>query len=407
MAAIIPALVTPRLLTWAREEAGYSSIELAAEATGFSVEKLRAWEQGEAQPTLRQAEHLAKVYHRPFSVFLLSQPPKTTSLAAEYRRLPGVQPNAESPALRFAIREMMQRRKVALNLLAELDSQPIVFALKARLSDPPEELAAAVRAALNVSMEDQLKWPDEFKAWREWRAAVEQTGVLVFQFSTRYDKVSLDEARGIALLHAPLPVIGVNSSEIPLSKPFTLLHELIHLALANAKETHTARDEKRSTQEWQAVERFVERVAGAIAMPLDAIASLPAVAQGSISDGVSIDEARKMARRLKVTPSALMTRLLALQLISPVVYRRWRDAWDVYQANNPPKPGFAVRTPSQKALSRHGKPFTLLVLEALSTERITSADASRHLGIGFDHVEKLRQEFAYGQPYELEIALSQ
>ena len=97
------------MLTWAREEAGYPSVERAAEGIGFPA-KLHAWEQGDALPTLRQAEKLAKKYHRSFSVFLLSQPPQTTLLAAEYRRLPGVIPGAESPELRLAIRTMMRRR---------------------------------------------------------------------------------------------------------------------------------------------------------------------------------------------------------------------------------------------------------------------------------------------------------
>src|SRR5438445_10764685 len=119
MAARIPALVNPPLLVWAREEAGYS-LEKAAERTGFSVEKLRAWETSEAKPTLRQAERLAQFYHRPYSVFCLSAPPATRPLAAEYRRLPGVQPGKESPELRLALRQMIYRRTVALRLRAEL-----------------------------------------------------------------------------------------------------------------------------------------------------------------------------------------------------------------------------------------------------------------------------------------------
>jgi transcriptional regulator with XRE-family HTH domain len=84
MAASIPALVNPPLLVWVREEAGYSPDE-AAERVRVPVEKLRAWASGEKQPTLRQAERLAAIYHRPMPVFFLQQPPATPPLAAEYR----------------------------------------------------------------------------------------------------------------------------------------------------------------------------------------------------------------------------------------------------------------------------------------------------------------------------------
>ncbi len=46
---------------------------------------------------------------------------------------------------------------------------------------------------------------------REWRAAVEQLGVLVFQFP----KVELTDVRGLSLLRFPLPVVGVSSKEQP------------------------------------------------------------------------------------------------------------------------------------------------------------------------------------------------
>ena len=101
MPASIPALVTPAVLKWARKESGYDP-ERAAKQAGVPPEKLLAWEEEEteAKPTLRQAQALAKFYHRPLGVFFLPQPPSLPPLAAEYRRLPGIEPGAESPELR-------------------------------------------------------------------------------------------------------------------------------------------------------------------------------------------------------------------------------------------------------------------------------------------------------------------
>lgn len=103
MPASIPAEVTPSVLEWARKEAGLPP-ERVAKRTGVSPERLLAWERGEAKPTVRQAQTLAKFYHRSLSAFFLPQPPSLPPLAAEYRRLPGIAPGTESPELRLAIR---------------------------------------------------------------------------------------------------------------------------------------------------------------------------------------------------------------------------------------------------------------------------------------------------------------
>jgi len=95
MATSTPALVNPTLLAWAREQSGYAP-EPVAKRLSVKVDRFLAWERGDRKPTVRQVEALAKVYHRPFGLFFLPQPPELPPLAAEYRRLPGVTPGVES-----------------------------------------------------------------------------------------------------------------------------------------------------------------------------------------------------------------------------------------------------------------------------------------------------------------------
>ena len=177
-----------------------------------------------------------------------------------------------------------------------------------------------------MPIEDQLQWRTEWEAWRTWRARVEAIGVLVFQFA----KVGLAEVRGISLLHAPLPVVGINRKEIPEGKSFTLLHEVVHLMLAAGEEEKPALLEKRSGAEWQQVERFA------------AIAA-------------------------SYAPNPGQTRKAAIG--------GRRDEF---------------ATPPEEAINRNGRPFVQLVLEALDANRITSVDAGRHLDLKFEHFGKLR-----------------
>jgi transcriptional regulator with XRE-family HTH domain len=119
MAASISALVNPVLLSWARQESGYPT-ETVARRLNVKPERLLAWERGELKPTVRQAQGLAKLYHRPLGVFFLPQTPALPPLAAEYRRLSGMKPGVESPEFRLAVRLMSLRREVGLDLSEEL-----------------------------------------------------------------------------------------------------------------------------------------------------------------------------------------------------------------------------------------------------------------------------------------------
>jgi Zn-dependent peptidase ImmA (M78 family)/DNA-binding XRE family transcriptional regulator len=379
-------MVNPLLLVWAREEAGFTREEVAQRAKR-SVEALRAWEEGEAQPTLHQAEALAKLYNLPFSIFSLPTPPQLPPLAAEYRRLPGIRAGAESPELRAAIRQLVQRRRIALHLYAELGDEPIDFPLRAHLREDPQTVGQAIRAALGIPITAQLNWESEFVAYRTWRQAVERLAILICQFPGK----NLGEVRGTSILRFPLPVIGISSKELPLSRPFTLLHELVHVALAASREENTALTEVGPEAHWLEIERFCETVAGEVLMPKNDFAQDSEVLQQTRTGNWRVEAIRKTARRFRVTPTAVATRALILGLMTPRMYNIWKGAWEAYHASHPDRPGFGIATPAEKAIGRNGPLLTSLVLSALSNEQISSTDAANFLDVGFAHVETLRK----------------
>ncbi|WP_439481851.1 helix-turn-helix domain-containing protein [Cyclobacterium plantarum] len=60
------AYITPNVLKWARESARMTE-ETTAAKVSVKVEKIKEWEAGTSQPTIRQAQTLAKAYKRPFA----------------------------------------------------------------------------------------------------------------------------------------------------------------------------------------------------------------------------------------------------------------------------------------------------------------------------------------------------
>jgi Zn-dependent peptidase ImmA (M78 family)/transcriptional regulator with XRE-family HTH domain len=383
-------MVTPSVLEWARVEAGLPP-ERAAKRAGVSPDRLLAWERGDVRPTLRQAQTLARLYHRALSIFFLPEKPALPPLAAEYRRLPGIEPGTESPELRLAIRILSQRRETAIALSEELGHPIPVFTLAAHLSEPPEAVGARLRSALGVTPQEQLAWRDEWQAWRRWRGAVESVGALVFQFP----KVALQQVRGVTLPQFPLPVIGINSKETSAAaRAFTLMHELTHLALAAGREEDVALRERRPDPDWQRVEQFAEEAASHALIPQETLAVI--VQQEAVRQNAwDVPRVQRLARKFRVTPLAMATRLRAAGALSWDGYRRWKEAWDDYVARLPSRGG-GFASPVEKTVGRAGRPFAQLVLEALDANRITAVEACRYLDLRFDHFEKLRGELRGG-----------
>ncbi len=390
MAATAPVAPNPTVLVWARRESGYAPVQVA-KRLGVKEDRLAEWEMGDRVPTLRQLEGLAKMYHRPLGVFFRPKPPVVAALATEYRRLPGLSPGEESPELRLAVRKMSNRRETMIDLLDEVGDLVPTFTLAAHLHEEPAAVATRLRAALGVPVKTQLGWNNEWQAWSAWREAVEELGVLVFQFPG----IPLEEIRGISLLHWPLPVAGVNSKEAsPEARSFTLIHEVVHLMLAAGKEEQPAAKEPRRGSAWQAVERFAEETASHTLVPEPALRSLVATANMRTEDW-DIAAVRKLARRFRITPLAMATRLRSSGFMGWDHYREWKNDWTAHLATLKPRSG-GFATPVTKTLGRAGRPFTKLVLEAMSGNRITSDQAARHLDLKFDHFDKLRDALRAG-----------
>lgn len=384
MAATAPVTPNPSVLAWARAESGYD-LERVGKRLGVKAERLAEWETGIRVPTMRQLERLAKMYHRPLGVFFRNKAPVLPPLSTEYRRLTGVTPGEESPELRLAVRKMLNRRETMVNLLEELGEHVPVFGLVAHFNEMPATVAARLRAAIALTVEVQLNWTTEWQAWGAWRMAIESIGVLVFQFPG----VSLEEARGVSLLHWPMPVAGVNSKELsPEARSFTLIHELVHLMLAAGHEERPAATETRRGPAWQAVERFAEETASHVLVPEGALARMASSINPSGADW-DLARVRGLARKFRITPLAMATRLRSSGYFDWAFYRRWKEMWQAHVATLKPRGG-GFATPVGKTLGRAGQPFTQVVLEAMSANRITANQAARHLDLKFEHFGKLK-----------------
>lgn len=385
----IPALVKPALLIWARDKAGYSVVD-AASKLGIETERLNAWERGSERPSMTQLRKLGEIYKRPIAVFFLQSPPAGFDPQREFRRLPGLIPQAESPELRLALRTALYRREAAKSLYEEL-REPLPQLEESIHLDEPEELAARkVRELLGITWEAQVSWPSPHAAFNGWRGSVERQGVLVFQAG----KISLSEMRGTSIPRGPLPVILINSADAPHGRIFTLIHEFVHVLLANAGYETGSLEGKRFPEE-QRLERASNRFAAAILMPAaEFLAEARKFADAARGDEKAL---KRFAERIKASPEAILRRLVFLGKAPGSVYRSRRKVWQENTRWYAPAARGGGGPPQEvQIISSRGRGFVSLVLEGYHRHAISSSAVTDLLGIQLRYVEKVARALVAG-----------
>lgn len=386
MARGIPATPTPTVLAWARDTAGLT-LAVAAKRAHVSEERLASWERGDANPTVSQLRLLAAAYKRPLALFYLPEPPRAFTAMHDYRRLPDADTQGKSPELLLEIRKAWNRRDVALELCEGLDEPIPTLPDLALPQNDPERAGELLRGALGVTVEDQARWSNENDAFKNWRAAVERLGILVFQALD----VPIEEARGFSMALFPLPVIAVNIKDTPRGRCFTLLHELAHVFLRQSSicDFHEAAQTPADAQ----TEAFCNHVAAAVLLPRDAFLADPLVRphMGPWQDETLIALVRRFAG---ASQEAIIRRLVILGRATPEFYEHKRaELLDIYRqrrANQAQSGGFAPH--HQLALTSAGRPYTALVMEGYHRDRITASDVADYLDVRLKHLPEIESD---------------
>jgi Zn-dependent peptidase ImmA (M78 family) len=213
--------ITPSVITWARERAGFS-VEEATE----NFKKITAWEAGESFPTYPQLERLADKFKLPIAVFFFPEPPDLPPISESFRTLPAEE-FAQIPrqvqfllrkasALQINLSELCQGQNPAERLI----TNDLEFQVDTSL----EVMASGVREYIGISLEEQYSWGTNDDALKNWRQALSDIGVFVFK-----DAFRVPEYSGFCLFDEVFPIIYVNNSAAKTRQIFTLFHELAHL----------------------------------------------------------------------------------------------------------------------------------------------------------------------------------
>jgi len=371
--------VSPKVLRWARETAGYSVDEVAKKLS-VQVSRIEHWEAGELGVTEGRLDRLADIYKRPTALFFLDEPPNEPIIKTPDFRRKSERRDA-SPSLKLQIRKAIEKAESYVEINEELGIKVESFSFRCSTDEEPEVVGARLRKALGVTLEEQIGWEgNKSRAFSRWREASELAGVLVFQTS----RAQIDDARGLSLRVEPMPIAIIASGDTPNGRIYTLLHELVHIGLHETGVCDMHDD---------GIEKFCNEVAAAALMPRKLVEQALA-RQSLVLNAKTLTSA---ARWMCVSEQALALRLVELEYASWAFYRSMRNHFDelAEQARQKAAESSGGNVPQPLlALTRNGRVFTRTVLEAFNSGRISAHRAATVLNIGAKYLDELTRDVA-------------
>ena len=290
--------VQPDLLRWARVRRGYGVDALAGR-----FPKLEQWEFGEVQPTLKQLEAFAKATHTPVGFLFLAEPPEERVPIPDLRTIADLGAGPPSPDLLDTLYLCQHRQDWYRDFARSMREPELEFVGSARPDDDVREIAAIMRHALGLDLEERRRFATWTDALRRFIAQADALGVLVMVSggvgSNNRRRLDPQEFRGFALVDQVAPLVFVNGADTKAAQMFTLAHELAHVWLGQSGVSDT---DARAAPE-QVVERWCNRVAAELLVP-------QAVLRDEFDERADLQlEINRLARRFKVSPLVILRRI--------------------------------------------------------------------------------------------------
>jgi len=219
------AYITPEVLRWARETAKMSP-EVASKKVQIEPERLLLWEEGSEQPTINQAQILAKAYKRPFAILFLPNIPRDFTPLQDFRKTH----ISLSTGSVFIIREIQQKQAWMSEFNKENEEQSLAFIGRFTLNSKPIEVAKDILNELKISPINY----NEVRPIKEWINQAEKAGIFISRTSFIHSRLKLnkDEIQGFCIADPYAPFIFINTDDWDAPQLFTLVHELAHLWIA-------------------------------------------------------------------------------------------------------------------------------------------------------------------------------
>jgi len=385
----IPALVTPSVMKWAREQAGLD-IPTAAQRIGRPDSEILAWEDETIalKPSLAQARKAAEIYRRALAVFYLSEPPKGCQVIRDFRHMPDVVLRAFSPELMQLIHSLEYRQEWLREWQIEEKDAKLDFIGSVTMNMTAEKVASEIKKRLAVDINEHLKCRTREDTLLLWIRSAEVLGINI----CRQSDILVEEARGCVLADDYAPFIFINSSDAKVAQLFTLIHELVHLWLNLPGISNLEGIGRNAINESDRIEIFCNKVASLVLLEEQLFSSEWARTLKSEPLEKRISD---VANRAKVSDEVVARRLLDKNMINEAKYielrKQFRDRWlqfkELEKKRRKDSSGFP--SPYLMTVLGNGRLFTSAVLNSYSEGFLSSTSAASLLNAKVHNFEKM------------------
>lgn len=385
------AFITPNVLKWARESARMSE-EIAATKVSVAIDKLKEWEDGTSQPTIKQAQTLAKAYKRPFALFFLPEIPRDFQPLQDFRKSGSKSLTTSSI---FIIREIQQKQTWISDVYSENNEDKLPFVGRFTINDNPQKVAQDILTTLKIN-------PALYKSEnpiREWIDSAETKGIFISRTSFIHSRLKLDsgELQGFAIADPHAPFVFVNSDDWNAPQLFTLVHELAHIWIAETGISNEVEPEIKNKDKFNPIELFCNEVAANALMPTEIVLGFDTYSFQSSKDVF------RVAKIFGVSSFALLVRALNLNIISIATYQKLKREADIDFALYLKREAEKKAKQKQKEnsggpnyfllqLNRNSRLFTQTVLDAFRSGFIEPTLASNLLNVQVNKFQKLESQ---------------
>lgn len=356
--------------------------DVIAKKIGVSVEEYKQLEQQETEVEQALAEKLARVYGKNWTVFLLNEAPGNPSYDEDHRTTT----NKEA-GLGYKTFGALEEADYLINFISEITEEPEnkIPVFTTRMT--PAQMANAFREAIGLPFEKQPKFEKTTDAIKFWTRKLASIGINVSSYQLGED----DGIRAFSLYRNTKAMVVLNTDETDNGKLFSLMHELGHILLRNTGVCDLNRSD---------IENFCNQFASEILMPEAAFQEL--IKKYEVTAENASETSIKIARRLRVSKLAVLTRLLQSKTISSGQYdalateeykhfnalkkaKRERER----QGRESNKPVIINQYSVNKA--RIGTLFLGELFSAYNSGRITPFEAGKYLGFKAKTINKFNE----------------
>jgi len=304
--------VSPQVLVWARETAGYDvagaakKLQLTHSKNASAEEKLTAYESGAKPPSRPLLLKMSKQYRRPLLTFYLEKPPTQADRGEDFRTLPHTADPSQNAILDALVRNIKARQEIVREALISEQGHPsLEFVGSYSLDQGVHGLVDLIKEEASIDLSIYRSKKTQEEAFKYLRGRVEDLGIfslLAGNLGSYHTNLSTEVFRGFAIADHIAPLVVVNDQDAKTAWPVTLLHEVAHIWLG-ASGISGSIPERR-------IEKFCDKVASELLIPESELDSgFPYQALDDFDSAVGAIDRFSSARKAS-------SRLVAFRLLS-------------------------------------------------------------------------------------------